>query len=759
MAPFFQKEMQIMKRILTAMLIGTVSMFFTGCSEGLIKGADIQTDQIMGDAASIADSETDGDMNIKMDYDEDPTVALEDYYDYNEEMKYEGLEGEPAFVIPEDQLEENSEIENFQVLDMVNENTFLYIYSVVTPSGGDQEKVIHCASIYNFRTKELKVIHKTESTRNVMTMTESFVGQWCRPGSGTGMGKLFIYDNGLGSIYDLNTLSGVPEFQTDVETLMRRYFTKPAAVSVGNAVSDGQYNIYVEMILEKTGTLSEDSEASDEELEEDLIQVVMAYEFIPLSENLHLRQDNESFSKQVEEWKAKTSGKVYETLPSETADWTQVLKEVPNKWTEAYIPELGSVGVKQWKVSPVYEYEQDGYVCTFQAKKDNNLQSLTNPPQNKELTNTLVTYKGYDYTLSAYVGSFSDYEPQTITRTVTLKTGTDEEGNDITETRVQSLRVYKKRQQTISSVLTGSDGKRHGAWMEGYRILKRGGDYVGSIHGEDSSQILCEINGKLCWMDTQKNYAESPISVGDEDTISIFRDGTQARLVKSDKEKMIIYEDLCKTQESASLTIALEDLSSRYKQGDGESEQEFQESFQEDLDGSIFSGVNVYTDSLSYTGENIQSVTVAGSASMDELRDEWGEDVLGLKSGTSANGYLFTSETQGISIYIPATKQSFTIDTGGWYRTWKTSGGYVTVGFSGEYALNGEDLAYARVVNLDVQAVLDEAVKQKLAAYEKEAAEEAEKEAEKASKEAENSHHLNMEEDWNESNSKKQSGS
>ena len=259
-----------MKRILTAVLIGMVSMFFTGCSEGLIKGAQIQTDQAMGDAASIADSETGEDTNIKVEYDEDPTVDLDDYYDYNEEIKYENLEGDPAFVIPQDQLAENSEIENFQVLDMVNENTFLYTYSVITPAGGGQEKVLHCASIYNFRTKELKMIHKTESMRNEMTMTESFVGQWCRQSSGTGMGKLFIYDNGVASIYDLNTLSGVPEFQTDVETLMRRHFTKPAAVSVANVVSDGQYGIYAEMVLEKNGTLSEDSEASDEELEEDL---------------------------------------------------------------------------------------------------------------------------------------------------------------------------------------------------------------------------------------------------------------------------------------------------------------------------------------------------------------------------------------------------------------------------------------------------------------------------------------------------------
>ncbi len=748
-----------MKRILTAALIGMVSMFFTGCSEGLIKGANIQTDQIMDDAASIAESETDGDLNVKVDYDGESEADLEDYYDYNEEMKYENLEGDPAFVIPQDQLAENSEIENFQVLDMVNENTFLYTYSVVTPAGGGLEKVLHCASIYNFRTKELKIIHRTESERNETTMTESFVGQWCRQSSGTGMGKLFIYDNGVGSIYDLNTLSGVPEFQTDVETLMRRYFTKPAAVSVANAVSDGQYHIYAEMVLEKTGTLSEDSEASDEELEEDLIQAVMAYEFIPLPETLHLRQDNENFSRQVEKWQSQTEGQVYESLPSETADWEQVLKEIPNEWMEAYIPELDSVGVKQWKNAPVYEYEQDGYVCTFQVKKDNNLQSLTDPPENGDLTNTLVTYQGYDYILCGYTGNFSDYEPQTITRSVTVKTGTDEEGKDITETREQSLTVYRKREQTISSVLPGSDGKRHGAWMEGYRILKKDGNYVDSIHGEDSSQILCEVDGKLCWMDSQKNFIESPISIGEEETVSIFRDGNQPRLVKTDREKMIIYEDLCKTQESASLTIALEDLSSRYRRGNGESEQEFQESFQDDLDGTMFDGVDIYTDTLSFSGENIQSVSVKGSAAMDELRDQWGEDVLGLKSGTSANGYLFSSQTQGLSIYIPATKRSFTIDTGGWYRTWKTEGGYVTIGFGGEYALDGEDLAYARVLELDVQTALDDAVKQKLAAYEKKAAEEAEKEAEKASREAENGHRLDMEEDWNESNSKKQSGS
>lgn len=736
-----------MKRILTAVLIGMVSMFFTGCSEGLIKGAQIQTDQAMGDAASIADSETGEDTNIKVEYDEDPTVDLDDYYDYNEEIKYENLEGDPAFVIPQDQLAENSEIENFQVLDMVNENTFLYTYSVITPAGGGQEKVLHCASIYNFRTKELKMIHKTESMRNEMTMTESFVGQWCRQSSGTGMGKLFIYDNGVASIYDLNTLSGVPEFQTDVETLMRRHFTKPAAVSVANVVSDGQYGIYAEMVLEKNGTLSEDSEASDEELEEDLIQVIIAYEFVPLPENLHLRQDNENFSRQVEEWQNKTNGQVYEELPSETEDWEQVLKEVPNQWAEAYIPELGSVGVKQWKSGPVYEYEQDGYVCTFQAKKDNNLQSLTNPPENEELTNTLVTYQGYDYTLCAYTGSFSDYEPQTITRTVTVKTGTDEEENDITETIEQSMTVYRKREQTVSSVLLGSDGNRHGAWMEGYRILKKDGNYVDSVHGEDSSQILCEIDGKLCWMDPQKKFTESPVSIGDGETVSIFRDGTQSRLVKTDSEKIVIYENLCKAQESANLTILLKDLSSRYEQGNGESEQEFQESFQGDLGGTMFDGVNVYTDTLSYSGENIQSVTISGSASMDQLRDQWGEDVLGLKSGTSANGYLFSSQTQGLSIYIPATKKSFTFDTGGWYRTWKTGEGYITIGFGGEYALNGEDLAYARVLELDVQAALDQTVKQKLADYEKKAAEKAEKEAQRASQEAENGRDLDMKED------------
>lgn len=746
-----------MKRILTAVMLGTVSMFFTGCSEGLIKGADIGTGQRMEDAAFIAESETGGDMNIKVDYDGESMEEMEDYYEYSEQQKKENQKGDPAFVIPEGQMEAGSEIENFRVLDMVNENTFLYTYSIVTPLTEKREKVLHCACIRNFRTGELRLIHRTESEREEHTASEAFFSQWCRGDAAGDLGKLFVYDNGTGSFYDLNTLEEAPLFQTEVESFMRRFLTKPAGVNIVNAVSDGKYGIYMETALEKEGTLSANEEASEEELENDVIQTVFAYEFVPLPAGIHLRQDNGNFERQVEKWKEKTEGKVLEDVPDAAGDWEQVLKELPNVWEATYIPELESAEVNRWKQSPVYGYEQDGYVCTFQAA-DGSLQPLTDPPENGNLENILVTWKGYDYMLYAYGEKFTDCGARTIARTVTVKTGTDENGNDITKTQEQSMTVYEKRQQILSSVTAGANGKRQGAWMEGYRILKNGEVSVSAVYGEESSEILCEAGGKLYWMDPSKNYQEIPVSLSEEEFLSIFRDGDQTRLVKEGRDNLIIYEDLCRDGAGGSLVISLADLASRYRQGDGEAEKDFGASFGEDLEGTMFEGTDIYSDSLKYSGENIRSITVAGSADMDRLREEWGEDVLGLKAGTVANGYLFTSQTQGMSIYLPATKKTFSIHTGGWYRTWEKGEDYIAIGFDGEYALNGEDLAYAGILEFDVQELLNEAVRDRLAAHEQEAAEAAEEEARKASRAAENGHRLEMEEEWNEINKNRNKG-
>ncbi len=722
-----------MKRILTGLFLGVVSMFFTGCSEALVKGIDVPKEEWM----SAAD-----DLTQSADKESGASETMEDYYEYNEEEKYKDLEGENAFAFQTGHLEEDGKIEDFQILDMLNDNTFLYLYSVANPSAQGGTRVVHCAAVYNFRTKQLKVVHESEFFRDEEAQDESFFGQWCSGGSDKGAGTLFVYDNGVGSLYDLNTLSGVPEFQTDVETFMRRYFSKPVSVNTANAVSDGENNIYIELLLEKEGLLDKYEDVSDEQLENDFIQVVMAYEFVPLASNMHLRQDNESFEKQVEEWKNMAEGNVFDSEPDEAADWEAAIKKYPNKWKEAYIPELDNLGIKQWKTNPVYGYEQDGYVCTFQAKGEGELTSLTNPPEKQILNNALVTCQGYDYTLCAYLGGFSDCSPREISRDVTVKTGTDENGEDITETVTQSMTVYEKREQIMYSILSDDEGNRQGPWLEGYRILKKDNEYVSTLYGESDSDILCEVSGKLYWMSTQKNFTQCSIPYDENDRISFFTDSGQTGLVSSDGKELIIYDNLGKAETPRGVTVDLQALESRYKSEAGKG---ICPDYPTD---TKYEGTYNYTNYLNYEGNNILKVKVSGCSVMDKLKENWGVDLLGLRSGESAEAFLFSSETEGMNIYVPGTEKSFCLDDGSWYRSWKLNDGCAAVGFNNNFALSGGDAAYARVMEFDVQKLLEQAAQELLVRYEEDAEQAAQKESEEASKAADDDRNMDLEEEW-----------
>ncbi|MCI7261643.1 MAG: hypothetical protein MR562_00265, partial [Clostridiaceae bacterium] len=322
-----------MKRVLISGMLCAVSILFTGCS--LLSGTN---------EGNIAES--------YWDIRESTTKnEMPDYYELNDNSKYDNLTAKRAFKFADTHSEETKDIASFEIGTLLDGETFLYGYStrVKGAASDDTRAYVHCVAAYQYDTGSFHVIHENKYSRAKVTEDdESFYLQICER-EGSSDPSVFVYDNGIGYLYKLD---GTLEFSADIEGSVRSYFSKAYSVSVTNALTDGADRIYVELTIEKTAidlgeaaeeneTMSEeDADEAAEELEKETadktVELVLFYDFTELDSDTTIDQTNAALNNQIKAWQNMTKGKTYTAEPDARADWVTASTRVPSQWKIAF---------------------------------------------------------------------------------------------------------------------------------------------------------------------------------------------------------------------------------------------------------------------------------------------------------------------------------------------------------------------------------------------------------------------------------------
>ena len=535
-----------MKRILkTGILVTAFSMLFTGCgSSSLVSGVKGGYQEIEWAVKETEPADAKDKRNM-------PTSDMPDYYEDNEKAKK--AVGTPAFKIADAHSDNTKDIENFEVGNLLSDGTFLYCYTtkvgdLPTGSETDNRKIVHCAAAYNYKSEggQFKVFHENTFTR-VNEDSESFYMQLC---SSDGDGDIFIYDNGIGYLYNA---SGEKKYEAKIEEFVRKHF-KGYSIVTTQALTDGQNRIYVDLAIEKTeisaapestntgsnnsnddDAVEKEAEALDKEFSDKLIEIVLVYDIKEYSGSID--QTNLKLDDQIKYWQELRDIETgYEGwTPSAETDWEDTLKAIPDEWGAAHLyflpnwneNQLEEVGIYdkyfygtpvfQWNGEPVFGYRDDGCVSDF-VPDVAKYRPFTEVEENTNLTNVFVKIDGHYYTLYGETQDdlYTDnYSKVTFSRTVKrvdyiTETTTDPETNETTETKTamnsysrQSVAVDRKRDSYLKN-----------CYLEGYWTLDNGGivsvfevvdGYVFCLKREGSGDSAVE---KLCLLNRDGTLKE-----------------------------------------------------------------------------------------------------------------------------------------------------------------------------------------------------------------------------------------------------------
>ncbi len=687
-----------MKRVLAAWLFcAGISMFFTGCSS-LIVDMDQNYNEIDRSAASAVSTSEGG---ARPDYSEEEAgQELPDYLELNLEGKFRDLEGKQAFQIAAGHSAKSGELEEFQIGTLKTDGTFLYAYVTCPEGGSGSGRIIHCAASYNYRTEQFRIIHQNVFTRDNED-EESFYIQVDESGG------LFVYDNGVGYLY---SAEGRLTFQTDIETFVRTYFDKAYSVTTVHAVTDGNYKIYLELAIEKEkvdipenpegdeAEVSEEeadreAEEADREVEQKIQDLVLVYDFRELPGTMN--QDNVNFDEQNRRWQEMTAGREFETDPDAAGDMDQVRRELVDVWGCAYLPGLGNSKVYGWKSGPAFQYEEDGYVCTFHADSSS-YQEYTGMTRNTDLRNLFTPYNGRYYEIFGRTGDFTYYDDTRISRSYTFvwyTTETDSEGNE------QQVRHSEQRTQEISRC-----GRRKaalsGAFLEGYWVLDD--QNIADIRCCMDGHILCIAGEKLCWLSVDGRLIDTGFAQGEEGIAGAFRDGDQRYLVFSDKEKLRIAEQIWQSDGTVRLNntwqMPYDRLADDYAPGDSDYDQAFEE-----LNGDRLNEDVIYGGGDFYTAEMVLPANITVDRTLALFLRQKGVDTLLPRVGSGCRGFLLTSEAKGLVYYDITSHKGVRVSSGCWYRTWKQGSRFFSVGFqNSDASYDSLDVASARIYEYDL---------------------------------------------------------
>lgn len=753
-----------MKRILMVGMLCAVSMFFTGCSslDSLtLKSYDyIKMDVIKDSKDKEALEEALGEIK----------ETVPDYYELNDEEQ-EAYNINRAFKFADGHSDDLKEIVSFDVVTMLDNGTFIYTYS--TKKENSDDVYVHCVAAYQYEKKKAKYIHQTEFKRSEISEdSEEIYAQLCSGEQVSGR-RLFVYDNGIGHLYDMDelysianweneTLPSVPcSFEADIKATVNTYFSKAYEVSVTNAMSDGNERFYVELSIEKSEIGAKDQngnsniedmseEDAEKEVGDKVIEIVLAYDFNELARANTIDQVKLNHDAQVEKWKQMTSGKTYTEAPNAEADWQTVCSStLKSQWSIAFIDGMQIDGdAKSWLQScgvdynavkdlgmPVFtwnstpskdsfQYSDDGYVCTFKPKSGQ-YKGFTSLNANSELTNIFVPKYGKYYEIHGNTETILYYSGVTITREYTFeyKTGEkDEQGNDIvaTEKKEQSLYVCKKRYSYISA------GSGVNGYLEGYGTLASLG--ISDMKGSAYSKMFCqkkdgEDKMKLYWLTEDWKLESAELTVSDTAMTDLaYMDQSLYYLISTEAgldAKKVGYNS-SKKKWSIDTTWTIDQAVLNTEEMSIEEERSSENKTIENSTWEEITNRQILKTSIQSNAEALQKLKAEGVDTS--------------KYKIDGEGFLLTTSRRGLIFYSPGEKRAINLNAGTWYGTWKKGSKLVSIGFEKNdpyYNTTSSDLVNARIMEYD----LNELYKKALETFETEVTAKNKKEQDKKNQE------------------------
>lgn len=696
-----------MKRILTAgVLFLCVTMFFTGCSSIIIQ------DEF--DPADVHSSVSKESLSI-----EQTSEGVPDYYQLNSRIKFSDEEAAEAFQIKSGHSKKTADIEDFQIVDLLNGKTFVYGY--VTLAERKENHIVHCGAFYNYKTKELNVFHENEFKRT--GKEESFHIQMCTSMNGD-PGGIFVYDNGMGYLYNKD---GELIFYADIESFIRRQYSHVFSVSVAQAFTDGENRIYMDLVIEKTEieipetiavpkTLGSDEteeevdeeeekkmEKEAEEIETKIENAVLVYETHSLKTTLN--QENSAFAYQMMLWTKLTENKEFarDNPPDAEKDWETIKKNFPDTWEQVHLHDYKNLPVYEWKGKEQFINKSDS-LCTFEPQPGS-FQNFKNLQEGMDFKNHFFHPENGFSMLYGKCGELKNCGEDTFSRSVTLY-WEEEKPNEAGET------VSVKQTQTITQTLTKDSRQRkaplENGYYETYAVLDS--NKVTELGDSIQNELIgSNKDGKVYWIKSGKPYTEANVIIGEDDQVSIFRDGKLLYLLvcnmKTGQVKM--FPDTVHKEHTPPSVIFINYKNLPGVATEGTSAED--ESFQEEIKKYMPEGLNVY-DSGYLTKDNIliSSLNLEQSKSIIQQL-LWKDSKLvwaGLLTNQQISGCLLTNPNLGIIFYDCLRRKGLPLVEGTWYRSWKVGNQYVSVGFADSDSIYElKDAAFAKVYQYSLDDV------------------------------------------------------
>jgi len=654
----------------------------------------------VGTSVAAEENGTENGSGVHLNYsDEDKKKPAPNFFEQNMQEKFENLDGKQAFKIKDGH---SDKVSDFQIGGLQADRTFIYGYATDLEDGsGDQ---VHCGAFYNYQNGSFQVFHeKTYEADALEEGQESFSLQVCMSQTGE-LGDIFIYDNGIGYIYDNQ---GGLKFEVDLESFVRRQYPNAYSLSVVKAMTDGDNRIYMEISIEKEQLdietdddsgeekseeeLEEEAERMEQEVNEKVEEVVLVYEFKSVSSEM--LQDNEQFDNQIQEWINMASGKSFVSIPDPEADWNTAVSKYPDDWGTVRLTDLNNLPIYQWKDEEKFLLEGLNSVCTFLPYPDSYV-FFKDLKGNEGLGKVFYSPDGHYSRIYGKTGEVSSCNTETVSRTLThvwTELATDDEGNSVIVEKSEEIT------QTISK-----DRSRRSSLEEAYTEIfwNMDREKVYTLGNSIGSDILCiGRDGTMYWIRKGGTLEEAGAKLEGDYRPGVIMDGSTARLVASDAENLYLSTNM------GFQVIAYKSLGGGYTEGSSAYDQKFDDLNQD----TSLGGVDIYSGSDYFTEDNVLRVDLTMDMNttvrlhMKEPENGWPE------TGGTKNGFLFSSQSRGLIYYDPFKKESFLLAEGTWYRSFLFGGTCVSVGFvKGDSSYDSLDVAKARVYEYNLNTLCQE---------------------------------------------------
>ncbi len=688
-----------MKKLIAACCLWmVVAVCSAGCSSIITTSETLSRKEVAGSVAEDESRREEDRDGVRLNYsDEDRKQQVPDYFKQNMEEKFKELGGKQAFRIKEDHSDDSSDVEGFQIADMVSDGTFLYGYT--TSVRNMENTMVHCAAFYNYKTEQFQPFHENRFHREGLIPAdgESFFLQHSDD-------EVFIYDNGFAYLYEMN---GRLKAKSDIEAYLRSQYPDAHSINVTNALTDGNSRIYLEISVEheelqlpatfeqdrKTEEeLDEEAEELDDEVSEKVSDFILVYEVTTLDTTMF--QDKENFEIQKRKWREMTNGKEFTSEPDEETDWNAVVKSNPDQWGCAaiWVKQPGWLSkrenVYQWKAHPAFQ-NYDEIVSFIAFPGTYRYYTALTGGADLRSSRLFAPINGKFSILNGQLGTHLFYTVyESISRTythVTYTTSTDEEGNETetknTETITQTISKPERRYRNLESAFT-----------ETYRVLDP--DKVHMLGNCVDGKVLCSGDDdfyfaqpdgdleKICSVDEDEGYLGG-----------ILKDGSLSYMVLSGRNKMYVspIDEDGETDPEDGDRLLFFQLGGGYTSGNTVYDRAFERV-------STSDGMDMYNGAELFTEKHLIKTGISVNPGLARELYDAGVSVLGLPNGGYSQGYLITSLNRGLIFCNPDSFPGTVLAEGCWYRSFENGDKIISIGFAnGDNSYSSMDMAFARV--------------------------------------------------------------